>query len=75
MKANQGKRDMRNASKALFWSALGLLALSLLMTVIGSAVNQDAVLNAGIIAWLATSCLLSAWIVLGFWARAERYRK
>jgi hypothetical protein len=57
----------------LFWSVLGLLALAAVLTIVGSALNNDPALNAGIISWLAASCLFSAWLVLWIWARTKRY--
>ena len=59
----------------LFWSVVGLLALSLILTIIGSSMNHDAVLNIGIIAWLATSFLFFVWLVLWMWSRTKRYKK
>ncbi len=63
------------ALRVFFWLTICLLAVSLLLTIIGSSGNRDAILNAGIIAWLATTCLFFVWLVLWIWSKAKRYPK
>jgi preprotein translocase subunit SecF len=58
-----------------FWLVICLMAVSLLLTIIGSTENWDTVLYIGIIAWLATTCMFFAWLVLWFWSRSKRYGK
>ncbi len=66
---------MRSAIKILFWSIACLLVLSLVFTIIGSSLNYDGLLNAGIIGWLVTSFLVFAWFVLWIWTGTKRYKK
>jgi len=68
------KPGVRGALIVLFWSAVLLLSLSFVFTIIGSAVNQDVLLDAGIIGWLATTCLLFTWLVIWMLTRTRRYR-
>ncbi len=58
-----------------FWIIICLLAVSLLLTIVGSSYNNDAILNAGIIAWLTTTFLFFVWLVIWFWSKAKKYRK
>jgi hypothetical protein len=62
----------RLIGRILFWPVVGLLALSLVLTIIGGSMNYNAVLEIGIIAWLATSFLFFAWLVLCMWGRTKR---
>ena len=59
----------------LFWSAVLLLSLSFILTIIGSAVNHDFLLYAGIIGWLSASCVLFTWLVIWISARTRRYKE
>lgn len=58
-----------------FWLILALLALCLVLTIIGSAANVDAVLYVGVIGWLVDTFLFFIWLVLWFWSRVKRYPK
>ncbi len=51
------------ALKTFFWTAAAALAASALLTVLGSALNLEAVLRAGGLGWLAGCVLLFAWSV------------
>lgn len=66
---------MKSALKITLWILILLLALSFVFTIVGSALNHDGFLNAGIIAWLITSSLFFAWLVVTMLARTRRYKK
>lgn len=72
---HSNKPGVRRTLAALFWTAVILLPVSFIFTIIGSAANLNGVLNAGIIGWLATSFLLFAWLVLWIWAKTETYEE
>jgi quinol-cytochrome oxidoreductase complex cytochrome b subunit len=65
----------RHGLKILFWLAVCLMVASLLLTIIGSSINRDAVLNAGIISWLVTTSLFFFWLVLWIWSKTKKYKK
>ena len=57
----------------LFWSVVGLFIISVLLTIIGSSLNNDMALNVGIITWLTTSFLFFIWLVIWIWSHTSRY--
>jgi hypothetical protein len=65
---------MKRVVKALFWSIPALLAVSIVLTIVGSSTNHNGMLNAGIIGWLASSAFIFAWLVLFIWTRTRKYQ-
>lgn len=65
---------MKRLLKALFWALPAVLAVSLVLTIVGSSTNHGGLLNAGIAGWLATSAIIFAWLVIFIWTRTEKYR-
>jgi hypothetical protein len=63
--------------KKLLWisflAMLALLIIALGLTVFGSMLDNDTVLQVGIIAWLVTSGLFFVWLVLLVSTRLKRY--
>jgi NhaP-type Na+/H+ or K+/H+ antiporter len=66
---------VRKFLEFLFWAVVLLLALAFAFTIIGSAMNLNGVLNAGIVSWLAASFLFFVWLVLWIWSRTKRYKR
>jgi hypothetical protein len=68
-----GSFGMRRLVKVLFWFIPAVLAVSLVMTIVGSSTNHSGLLNAGIIGWLASSAFIFVWLVLFIGTRTRRY--
>jgi hypothetical protein len=66
---------LKRAPWLLFWFIPGLLALSLVFTIFGSAADYEGILVAGIVSWLVSSFLLFAWLVLLVATRTRRYKR
>ncbi len=65
---------MKSAVKVTFWAIPALLAVSFVLTIVGSSINQNGLLNAGIIGWLASSAFIFVWLVLFIWTRTGKYQ-
>jgi len=65
----------KHGTGILFWSVVILLIVAFALTILGSAQNNNALLIAGIVLWLATCVLFFAWLVLLVLARSKKYRE
>jgi uncharacterized Tic20 family protein len=72
---DEGDGMKKHGMSILFWSVVVLLIVAFVLTILGSAKNNNAVLITGFVLWFATCVLFFVWLVLLVLARSKKYRK
>jgi hypothetical protein len=60
------------------WSFLAVLfslAVALALTILGSSMNSDVMLETGVVFWLSACFLFFVWLVGVGWSSLSRYRR